>query len=230
MTVTALRGISSMATRQLLTELSQQWQVSSGQSIELVSVGGVDAARRVAAGEPFDFVVLAADAIEQLVAAGAAAATGRQALVRSGVAACIQAGAQRPRFGSAEEVRQAVLDAPSVGYSTGPSGTALLRLFEHWGVMEVLQFRLVQAKPGVPVASMVARGEVSLGFQQLSELLHVPGIDILGPLPDDIQITTTFTGAVCARATQPGAADTFLRFLSSPATADAKQRQGMTPA
>jgi molybdate transport system substrate-binding protein len=219
-----LRGISSMATRQLLADLV------AGREVAFESVGGVDAARRVQAGEDFDVVVLASDAIDKLVAAGHAVAGSRVDLVRSDVAVAVKAGAPRPDIGSEEAVRRAVLAAPTIGYSTGPSGTALLQLFERWGIADQVRDRTVQARPGVPVGSMVASGEVALGFQQFSELKDLAGIDVLGMLPPAIQVTTVFSGAVCAAARQPEAARELLAFLASPATAATKQRHGMTPA
>jgi molybdate transport system substrate-binding protein len=225
-----LRGISSMATRQVLAELAQLWSGLSGQAIEIESVGGVDAARRVAEGEPFDVVLLADDAIDRLVASGAADGTSKQAIVRSELAACVAARAPRPTLQTAADVQALVQQASGIGYSTGPSGTALLQRFEQWGLLEALKPKLQQAKPGVPVASMVSAGHVSVGFQQLSELMNVPGIALLDPLPEGVRVTTVFSGAVCARASQPGAAEQFLRFLASPATRDVKQRHGMAHA
>ena len=86
------------------------------------------------------------------------------------------------------------------------------------------------APPGVPVGSLVANGEVELGFQQLSELMHLPGIDVLGALPQEVQIVTTFSGGVCAASSQPQAARDLLAFMASSVADDAKRRQGMEPA
>lgn len=219
-----------MATRQLLGELSAMYLSLSGVQTRIESVGGVDAARRVQADEPFDVVFLASDAIAKLQDAGKTVAGSRVDIVRSGVGVAVRAGTPRPSIASEEALKRAVLDAPSIGYSTGPSGTALLKLFERWGIAQQLRGRLVQATPGVPVASMVAEGRAALGFQQLSELMHVPGIDILGPMPEPVQIVTTFSGAICTTSTQRGAARELLLFMASPPTADAKRRQGMEPA
>jgi molybdate transport system substrate-binding protein len=230
--VSALRGISSMATRLVLADLIAAYaqQQPSSPAISIESVGGVDAARRVAADEPFDMVVLASDAIDKLEAAGKVMPGSRVDLVRSGVALAVQEGAPKPRIDSEDAVRDAVLAARSLSYSTGPSGVALAKLFERWGLADVLRERIVQAPPGVPVGTLVARGEVELGFQQLSELLHVEGITLLGPLPEAIQITTTFSAAVCITASQPTAARAFIAFMASPAALEAKKRQGMDPA
>jgi molybdate transport system substrate-binding protein len=194
------------------------------------SVGGVDAAKRVQAGEPFDVVVLASDAIGKLLAAGHLVTGSEVDLARSGVAVAVPAGAPRPEIGSEAALRHAVEAAPTIGYSTGPSGVALARLFERLGLAERIRDRIVTPPPGVPVGTLVARGEVALGFQQLSELIHVAGVDVLGPLPAEIQIVTTFSAAVGARARQPEDARALLAFMASPAATDAKRRQGMEAA
>jgi molybdate transport system substrate-binding protein len=222
-----INGISSMATKAVLAELANQYEVRSQHIVVIESVGGVDAANRVQAGEPFDIVVLAADAIGRLLAAGHLAAGSDFDLMRSGVAVAVPAGAPRPDIGSEAAVWRAVEAAPTIGVSTGPSGVALARLFQRWGISERIRDRIVTPPPGLPVGSLVARGDIALGFQQLSELIHVSGIDVVGPLPPEIQIITTFSAAVGARARQPDEARALLAFLASPAATDAKRRQGM---
>ena len=219
-----------MATRQVLGELARAWEQRSGHKVAIESVGGVDAARRVAAGEAFDVVFLAADAIDKLIACGHAVAGSRVDLVDSGVAIAVRAGTAAPDISSEAALKRAVLAAPNVGYSTGPSGVALVKLFERWGIAQELQGRLVQAQPGIPVGSLVARGEVALGFQQLSELIHLDGIAVIGPMPVAVQITTTFSGAVCKASSQPDAVRAMLAFMASPEAEAAKRRNGMEPA
>jgi molybdate transport system substrate-binding protein len=227
---TVITGISSMATRELLAALAAAYRERSGVEVAIESVGGVDAARRVAAGERFDLVVLAADAIERLAAAGAVAADSVSPLVRSEVAVAVRAGAPQPAVDSEAALRAAVLAAPRIGHSTGPSGSALLALFDRWGLRETLQPRLVQAPPGVPVGALVARGEVDLGFQQLSELQHLPGVTLLGTMPPEVAIVTVFSGAVASGSRQPQATRALLAYLRSPATAGLKRAHGMAPA
>lgn len=222
-----ITGISSMATRQVLAELAAGFRAASGVEVAIESVGGVDAARRVAAGERFDVVMLASDAIDKLIAAGHLAGP-RVDLVRSPVAIAVREGAQAADLSSGEAVRRAVEAAPSLAYSTGPSGTHLQRLFERWGLAEAVQGKLVQAPPGVPVGSLVADGRAALGFQQLSELMHLPGIRVLGTLPEDIAFITTFSAALPAGA--PEAARAWLAYAAAPAAAEAKRRHGMEPA
>jgi len=230
MAAAPITGISSMATRLLLAELSAAYEQRTGARVAIESVGGVDAARRVQAGEAFDVVVLASDAIDKLLAAGSVVAGSKVDLLHSGVAVAVRSGALRPDIGSEEAVKRAVLAAPTLGCSTGPSGVQLARLFERWGIARTIAPRLVTAPPGVPVAALVACGDVALGFQQLSELLNAPGIDIVGPLPAAIQIVTTFSAGVCAASAQSEAARDLIAFLASPQAADAKRRQGMDPA
>jgi len=122
-----------------------------------------------------------------------------------------------------------VLSARTVGYSTGPSGVALQRIFERWEIDASTGPRVVQAPPGVPVGALIARGEVELGFQQLSELMHLDGIDVIGPMPAGLEIVTTFSGGVCSASTQPDAARALLEFIRSPVADAAKWRHGMQP-
>ena len=225
-----ITGISSMATRAVLAELTELYRARSQADVAIESVGGVDAAKRVQADEAFDIVILAADAIDKLIAGGKVLGDCKADLVRSGVAVAVRAGATRPDIGSEDALRRAVVGARTIGFSTGPSGVQLARLFERWGIADEIKSRIVTAPPGVPVGSLVAKGEVELGFQQLSELMHLPGIDVLGALPQEVQIVTIFSGGVCAASSQPQAARDVLAFMASSAADDAKRRQGMEPA
>jgi molybdate transport system substrate-binding protein len=180
-------------------------------------------------------VVLASDAIDKLIASGHIVAGSKVDLVRSGVAVAVRAGATHPDISSEAAVRAAVLAAKNLSYSTGPSGVALAKLFERWGIADTINDRIVQAPPGVPVGTLVARGEVELGFQQLSELISLPGIDLLGGLPPEIQIITIFSAGVgtgTARADSDKAAvvQALLAYMNAPATVAIKQAQGMEPA
>jgi molybdate transport system substrate-binding protein len=226
-TNTAIRGISSMATRQLLAELVADYTKQTAIDIQIESVGGVNAANRVLAGDYFDVVFLASDAIDKLIASGHVDSTSKVDLVNSGVAVAVRAGAASPDISSETAVKAAVLAAKTISYSTGPSGVALAKLFERWGIAEQIANRIVQAPSGVPVGSLIAKGEVELGFQQLSELIHLDGISIVGPLPPEIQITTTFSAGVCTASTQADAVKAMLNYMASPAAAAAKLRQGM---
>ena len=224
-----LTGISSMATRHVLADLARLAAADGLPLVEFTSVGGVDAARRVAAGEPFDLVVLAADALARLAADGHVDAATVRPLVVSQVAVGVpdaSIGTAEPPAGpawpDAEGVRRALLAVTRVGYSTGPSGTALVRHIEDWGLADAVFGKLVQAPAGVPVAKLLADGEVDLGFQQLSELVGQAGVRILGVLPDDCAIETTFSGAVATAASDPGTAAAVLGHFASGAVSAVK--------
>ena len=219
-----------MATRLLLAELAALYEARSGWALSLTSVGGVDAAKRVQAGETFDLVFLAADAIEKLAQSGHVLADSVVPLAISGVAVAVPEGAAVPDLSTEEAVKQAVLAAPVISYSTGPSGTALLALLARWGITDLLKDRLLQAPPGVPVGELVAQGKATLGFQQLSELMHISGITLAGALPASVAIDTTFCGAVAATSAHAQAAREALAFMVSADADDAKHRQGMRPA
>ena len=220
-----------MATKPLLADLVALYKAQAPDVlVQLESVGGVDAAKRVQAGEAFDVAVLASDAIDKLIASGHVLPGSRVDLVHSGVAVAVPAGAPVPDIATEEALRQAVLSARSVGLSTGPSGVQLAQLFVRWGIAEQIEGRMVQAKPGVPVGALIAQGEVALGFQQLSEMMGVPGITVLGPLPDAVQITTTFSGSVAATSGQADAVRAMLSFWASVACAETKRRHGMDAA
>jgi len=219
-----------MATRHLLNDLAATYAKRAGCAVAFESVGGVEAERRVQQGEAFDVVVLAAPAIERLAASGHVEATSRVDLVRSAMAVAIAAGAPKPRVDDDDAVRDAVLGARAIGISTGPSGTHVARLLERWGIADAVAPRLVQAPPGVPVGALVARGDVELGFQQLSELVGLPGIDVIDALPPGVQSVTVFAAAIGRHSTRGEVAAAFVRWLASAETADAKRRHGMAPA
>jgi molybdate transport system substrate-binding protein len=220
-----------MATRRLLTDLVTAYRAASpDDAITVDSLGGVEAAKRVAAGEPCDVVVLASGALEKLTAQGHVQAGSRVDLVHSPVALAIKAGAPHPAIGSEDEVKEAVSRARSIGYSTGPSGDHLLALLDRWGARAAVQERIVQAPPGVPVASLVARGDVEIGFQQLSEFMNADGIDILGLLPSSIQNVTIFAGGIARASAAEGRARQLLAFMASPELDALKRQHGMEPA
>lgn len=225
-----IAGISSMAMRHVLVELCDDYSRHAGQPVSITAVGGVDAVRRIRGGEAFDFAVLAADAIDDLVRSGHLDATTRVDLARSGVAIAVVAGAPRPNITTEDALRETVLGARSIGCSTGPSGIHLARLLERWGIAGIVAPRVVQAPPGVPVGTLVARGDVELGFQQHSELLHVPGIDVVGMLPAAVDVITVFAATACTAARDGAAVRAVLAFFASPAADAAKRRHGMVPA
>lgn len=231
-----MKALSSMATRLLLADLTVVAAAAGLPAVEVESVGGVDAAARVAAGEPVDLVVLAADAVGRLAAAGRVDAASVTPLAVSAVAVAVPAGSDEPAtvpggpaFADAAGVRAALLAAARIGYSTGPSGTALVRMIASAGLAEAVGDRLVQARPGVPVARLLADGEADLGFQQLSELAGQPGVRILGVLPPDCAIETVFAGAVATASADPASVREVLAFFVSEAAARIAEQHCFSP-
>ncbi|MGH8149358.1 MAG: substrate-binding domain-containing protein [Steroidobacteraceae bacterium] len=222
-----LKLLSSMATRGVLQELAAQFERAASRPVVAEAAGGVDVAKRVQAGEAVDVVVLARNVIEKLMGEGKLLAGSRVDLVDSGVAVAVRAGAARPDISTEGAVRRAVMAAESVSYSTGPSGVHLEKVFQRWGILAAIRPRIVVPRPGVPVASLVAGGAAALGFQQLSELLNVEGVTVIGPLPPAIQIVTTFSGAISAQCAEPPAARALLDYMASPTALAVKRRHGM---
>jgi len=226
-----ITGISSMATRQALAELAARYREATGRTVSVAAMGGVDAAKRVRAGEVFDLVILAADVVATLETEGHIVAGSRAGFVRSPMAMAVRAGAPLPDIGSEAAVRAALMSARSIGYSTGPSGTHLLAVLKSWGLDAAAEpGRLTQAKPGVPVATLVAAGEAAIGIQQLSELLGEPGIEIVGLLPPPVQAVTIFSIGIGARSTDVEAARAVIAYLNASEAIATKRRFGMEPA
>jgi molybdate transport system substrate-binding protein len=222
-----LKLISSMATREVLGELVSQYQRATAQPVTTEAAGGVDVAKRVQLGEAVDIVVLASNAIDKLIAEGKLLAGSRVDLVKSGIAVAVRAGAPKPDITTEEALKRAVLAAKTLSYSTGPSGVYLENMFARWGIVDLIRGRVVVAPPGVPVGMLVANGAAEVGFQQLSELLNLPGVAIVGPLPSAIQTITIFSAGISASSRQPDAARTLLNYMASSAASGAKQRHGM---
>jgi molybdate transport system substrate-binding protein len=230
MPASPLKLLSSMATRELLNELAARYERSTGQPVTAEAAGGVDVAKRVRAGESVDIVVLASAAIDSLIAAGSLLPGSRVDLVKSGVAIAVREGARQPDVGSEEAVKRAVSGAKTLSYSTGPSGVYLEKLFERWGILQDIRSRIVVPPPGVPVGSLVANGSVELGFQQLSELMTLPGIKVIGPLPPEIQTITVFSGGVSSGCERAELGRALLSYMASSAVVAVKEQFGMEAA
>lgn len=227
---TAIHAVSSMATRALMGELFQHWTEHHAPAATVESVGGVEALRRVRAGEAFDVAILSSDAISTLETEGWVAPPGSVPLVESRVAMAVRMGTELPRVSTEAELRDAVLDAGSIGYSTGPSGVALQKLFQRWGIEDAVRAKTVQAPPGVPVGSLIADGRVELGFQQYSELMHLERLQVIQRMPPGTEVTTIFSAAINKESPNLEQARRLLGFLGSPDTTATKLRHGMAPA
>jgi molybdate transport system substrate-binding protein len=221
-----LVGLSSMATRHILADLAGDYEASHGTHVEIRSMGGVEAAKLVRASEATDVVILASKVMASLEAEGHLAKGGTKDFARSEIGLAVRAGLAPPSVANEQAVRQAMGDARKICYSTGPSGDNLKALCEKWAIPLA---RTLVAPPGVPVATLVANRDADLGFQQLSELIGQPGIEV-GRLPSEIQAVTVFSAGISTNSRDPEAARALIAYLASVETDGAKRRHGMQPA
>lgn len=217
----------SAAFKEAYLELVPQFERSAGHRVESLFVPSVQIMSRLKGGEPVDLVILSAASLDELLEAGIVAE--RADLARSGIGLAVRSGAPRPDIGSGEAVKRAVLAAKGIAYSTGPSGIYLKGLFERWGIAGRIRSRATLVQ-GEPAGAVVARGDAEIAFQQVSELLPVPGIELVGPLPPDIQAITIFSVGLHRAAGEPDAARALVKFFKSPAAAPVIRMKGMEPA
>lgn len=208
-----MKVLSSLAIKEAYLELAPAFEAKSGKKLDTSWLGMVDIRKRMQSGESADVVIGSAALLAELKSAGNIASI--VPLAKSGVAVAVRKGAKHPDLSSGEAVKRALRAAKSIAYSSGPSGVYLSQLFEKWGIAEELKARITQTPPGTAVGPLVARGEAELGFQQMSELLPIPGIDIVGPLPADIQTVTTFSGGVHSASKEAGAAKAWLESIAA---------------
>lgn len=221
-----IKVMLSLAFKEAYLELVPAFERASGHKVTTAWVSSVDVMGRLQGGEAVDLVILSKKAIDDLIAAGILA--DRQDIAKSGVAAAVKAGAPKPDISSGDALKRAVLAARSIAYSTGPSGVYLIELFERMGITAQIKGKVKQVK-GEPAGAVVARGEAELGFQQMSELLPVPGIDIVGPLSPDIQKITVFSAGVHRKSQVGDAARALVKFVQAPAAHPVIRRKGLEP-
>jgi molybdate transport system substrate-binding protein len=184
---------------------------------------------RLRRGEPVDVLILARQALDDLVAERRVAADSRVDLVRSGIGMAVRAGAPKPDIRSVEALRRTLLDARSVAYSASASGLYLsTELFDRLGIAGAMKGKARRIE-SERVGAVVARGEAEIGFQQISELLPVAGIEYVGPLPPEVQRLTVFAAGVATNAAAPRAARALIAFLAAPAARPVMLRHGLEP-
>ncbi|MFE1317394.1 molybdate ABC transporter substrate-binding protein [Kitasatospora phosalacinea] len=215
-----LLALTSMAVRPALADLAPLLP-----PVRFEAAGGVETARRIRDGASADLAVLAADALAALHAEGLTEAP--RPLWDSETVAAVPADAPPAALESVDDLRTLLTTARAVAHSTGPSGTALRALVARLGLAD--RVHLVQAPPGTPAGSLLADGRADLAFQQHSELTGLPGVRVLGPLPGDTAVTSTFAAAVLTASTRPGPARALLDLLASDAAAPAALARGMRP-
>jgi molybdate transport system substrate-binding protein len=221
--------IAANAVKGALVELAPRFEKSSGNKVTLLWGGTTGIAKRVEGGEVFDIVLIGSRQIDRLIASGKLAKGSRADFAKSGVGVAVRSGLPKPDISTSEALKKAILEAKSIAYSSGPSGYYIAELLKKMGIADQMKDRVKQPPSGVQVGELVARGEADLAFQQISELIHVKGIDYLGPLPPDIQNVTIYAAGLHASAPAADAAKALMKFLIGPESAPVLKKIGMDP-
>ena len=225
-----IRLLASGAVKEAYLELLPSFEKASGHTVRAAWSNTTDIRKRVATGEAADLVILGDDGTEALVKDGKLVASTRTSFATSRIYVAVRAGAPRPDIGSGEALKRSLLAAKSVAYSSGASGTYIVTMLKRLGIYDEVSANASVTRPNEPVGGKVARGEAEIGFHQLSELMPVQGIDIVGPLPPQVQQITVFSGALHSAAKEPQAAAALAGFLVSPAAGDSIRKHGLEPA
>ena len=218
----------SAAFKEAYVELVPEFERSTGHKVVTIWAPTVEMMQRLKGGETVDLVIIAADSLEELIKLGKITPGSRVDLAKSGIAIAVRAGAPKPDIGTTEAFKRTLLAAKSIAYSTGPSGVYIENLFQRLGIADEVKPKIKQVQ-GIPIGEIVARGDAEIGFQQVSEILPVAGIDLVGQLPADIQRITVFSIGLHAGAQQPEAARALVKYLTSPAAAPVIRKKGMEP-
>jgi molybdate transport system substrate-binding protein len=226
---TEIKVLASNALKEAYLELVPGFEKASEHKVATTWAGTNDILKRMAAGETCDLVIMAGPAIDELIKQGKIVPGSRVDLAKSGVGVAVRAGAPKPDISSGDALKRALLAAKSIAYSSGPSGVYLAGLFQRMGIADELKPKIKQTQPGNPVGEVIARGEAEIGFQQISELLPIAGIDYIGPLPPDIQHVTVFSGGIHTGAKAPDAAKALVKFITAPAAVPVIKKKGMEP-
>lgn len=224
-----IKVLSTQATEESFKELVPQFEKATGHKVTTVFTGTLDANKRLAAGESYDLLIMSSTSIDEHLKDGKVAPGTRVDLAKSGVALAVKPGTPKPDIKTVEALKKTILAAKSIGYSTGPSGVYIISLFEKLGVADQVKGKLKQTPTGVFVGSIIASGEVEIGFQQVSELSQYKGIVYVGPLPAEVQKYTTFSSAIIAGTKQADAAKALVKFITTPVAASAYKKRGMEP-
>ncbi len=231
---TDLQVVASGGFAQAYKDLSGPYEKASGDRLQSAwgpSMGTTKNAipARLARGEAIDVVIMVGDALDKLMAEGRLEPGSKVILANSPIACAVRQGAAKPDISTVEGLRQAFLGASHVAYSDSASGEYIKKeLLDKLGIKQQMEGKAAQI-PATPVGEIIAHGEADFGCQQKSELKPVKGIDIVGLLPQEVQLKTQFAGAIVRGSSHPEAAASLLRFLSSPANAATIEATGLEP-
>jgi molybdate transport system substrate-binding protein len=228
--MTSLRILSTLAVMGAMRDLTAQYEAETGIAIQADFAPTVALLDRLRAGETADIAILTAKGIDDLIAESVLQAGTRTDVALSFVGIAVKAGAPKPDIGSVTAFKATLLAARSVAYSKiGASGIFFADLIERLGIAAQVNANAVVVPSGF-TAEYLVNGQAEIAVQQISELLVVPGIEVVGPLPTEIQTVATFSAGLLAGSTQAGKAADLLRFLASPGIAPILRRTGLQPA
>ena len=228
-----IKVLSTTAMKTTLDDLVPEFEKSTGNKVIIDFAPSAKIKQRVADGEQTDVAIATADGLEDLVASNKIVGRSRADLAQSRVGLAVQKGAPKPDISSAETFKAALLAAKSLGMSNpvggGQSGRNLIKIFDRLGITEAMKPKCTYG-PGGPaglIGFYLLRKEVEVGIQQLPELMAVPGIDIIGPLPPDIQSMTVFSAGLSTAAKNPDGAKALIKFLTTPAASAVFKSKGL---
>jgi molybdate transport system substrate-binding protein len=224
-----IKVLSSIATREAYLELVPQFERTSRHNVTTTWAGTIDIMKRMAAGERHDVIMISSREMEELIQQGKIAPGSRVNMARCGIGVAVRAGAAKPDISSGDALKRSLLAAKTVGYTTGPSGVYMAALIDRMGIGPEIKPRHRGVPSGGTIGTIVASGEAEIGFQQISELVHIKGIDYVGPLPADVQKVTVFCAGIHSGASQAGVARELLAFLTAPAAAPVYKKHGLEP-
>jgi molybdate transport system substrate-binding protein len=221
---------STISAKEALIELVPEFEHASGHKVAITYAGGSDLAKRISGGTSGDLFIGPEEFSSPLIAEGKLAAGTRIAFARSSTGLAVRAGAPKPDIGTPDTLKSALQAAKSVSYSGGASGMHFVRILEKLGIADAVAAKRVVPRPGELVGAVVARGDADIGVQQISELLPVAGIEILGPLPAEMQQNIVYGATAFPQSPQRDAARAFVEFLHSEAARAVLRRKGLDPA
>jgi molybdate transport system substrate-binding protein len=223
-----VKVLTARAIATVLREIGTEFERTSGHKLNVISGLPSEFVRQINAGEPFDVIVTGRAPLDGLIRDGRLAADTRIELARSGIGVGVRAGASKPDIGSVEAFKRTLLDARSIGYLKVGSGAYLAPLLERLGIAEAIAAKVTRPDTDI-VSELVAKGEIELGMVVITQIMTTPGVELVGPLPPEIQSYVTFTGGVSANAKAPDAARALLKFLQEPNAVAVITAQGMEP-
>lgn len=224
-----IRLIGAVASKSAVAEILPAFERAQGHRVAATWASTVTIKARLAAGEVYDVIILRAPEIDALTQQGTLAPGSRVDLMRSGIGMAVRAGAPKPDISSAEALKNTLLAAKTIGYSTGASGAHLKTLLDRMNIAERVGPKLRLAPPSETVGNLIANGDTEIGFQQISEVQHFPGIDYVGPLPAEVQQVTVFSAATPNGATHPQPGKALMTYIAGPAGDPAIRKHGLEP-